>query len=188
MSTYADSAKAALWLDGDAFRGAANASTPVDPFATSLTGFDAFGGISAGFVITPSQTITDLDIWNNESGAPYRTSKKPPTFEIKFRPVDVSKATALTLLQGGSIAETSGGSGIWKWTTGSGEEFSLMLRVIDGTKKKAYYIPRCELGAPPEESMNDDALEGWDIVIKPLAPSGGVQAIQKYTNGSNPLV
>ena len=188
MSTYADSAKAALWLDGDAFRGVANATVPADPFATSLPSLDAFGGIKAGFTITPTQAITDLDVWNNESGAPYRTSKKPPTFTIKFRPVDLSKATALTLLRGGSIAETSVGSGIWKWTTGADEEFSILLRVLDGSKKKAYYIARAELGAIPEEAMTDADLEGWDLEIKPLAPSGGVPAIQKFTNGANPLV
>lgn len=187
MSTYADSAKAALWLDGDAFRGAANATVPADPFAASLSGFDAFGGIKAGFTITPSQTITDLDIWNNESGAPYMTSKKPPTYSIKFRPVDMSKATALTLLRGGSIAETSGGSGIWKWTTGSDEEFSILLRVYQGSKKKAYFLARAELGAIPEEALNDDDIEGWDFELKPLAPTGGVQAIQKFTNGANPV-
>jgi hypothetical protein len=186
MSTYADSAKAALWLDGDAFRGVANAAVPADPFAASLPSLDAFGGIKAGFTITPSQDVTDLDVWNNETGAPYRRSKKPPTYSIKFRPVDMSKATALTLLRGGSIAETGVGSGIFKWTTGTDEEFSLLLRVLDGSKKKAYYIARCELGAIPEEVMNDDDLEGWDLELFPLAPSGGVQAIQKFTT-ENPL-
>jgi hypothetical protein len=187
LSTYADSSKARLWLDGDAFRGTANASTPTNIFATSFAGFEAFGGIKAGFTVTPSQDVTDIDIWNNESGAAYFTSKKPPTFGIKFRPVDYSKATALTLLQGGSIAETSGGSGIWKWTTGTDEEFSLILQLRTGAnRKKSYYIPRATLAAIPEEVMNDDDLEGWDLEIKPLAPSGGAQAIQKFTD-MNPL-
>lgn len=186
MSTYADSSKAALWLDGDAFRGAANATRPSDVFATSVADFDAFGGIQAGFTVTPSQEVTDLDIWNNESGAAYYTSKKPPTTEIKFRPVDMSKATALTLLTGGSIAETAPSSGQWLWTPGTDEEFSLLLQLRSGAKKKAYYIPRATLSTPPEEVMNDEALEGWDLVIKPLAPTGGVQAIQKITP-TNPL-
>lgn len=187
MSTYADSSRARLWLDGDAFRGAANAATPTDPFATSIASFDAFGGIKAGFTVTPSQDVSELDIWNNESGAAYYVSKKPPTYEIKFRPVDYSKATALTLLAGGSIAETSVGSGIWKWTQGADEEFSLLLRLGSGAKKKAYYLPRATLSTPPEEVMNDDDIEGWDLVIKPLAPSGGAAAIQKFTT-ENPLV
>jgi hypothetical protein len=186
LSTYADSSKARLWIDGDGFRGAANATVPTDPFASSLAGFDAFGGIKAGFTITPNQDVSDLDIWNNESGAAYYTSKKPPTYGIKFRPVDYSKATALTLLRGGSIAETSVGSGIWKWTAGSDEEFSFLMRVVNGTKKKAYYVARCTLASIPEEVMNDEDLEGWDLEIKPLAPAGGVPAIQKFTT-ENPL-
>lgn len=187
MSTYADPTKAALWVDGDAFRGTVNAAAPVDPFAAALTGFNAFGGINAGFTITPAQDIKDLDVWNNESGAPYRTAKKPATYSIKFRPVDLSKATALTLLRGGSVAETSPGNNIWKWTTGTDDEFSILLRVLDGVKRKVYYIPRCELAKLPDEVMNDADLEGWDFELKPLAPSGGVPAIQKFTNSGNPL-
>ena len=57
---------------------------------------------------------------------------------------------------------------------------------IDGVKKKAYYIARATLGNIPEEVMNDGDLDGWDLEIKPLAPTGGVQAIQKFTT-ENPL-
>jgi hypothetical protein len=163
-----------------------NATVPADPFATSIAGMDAFGGIKAGFTITPNQDVTDLDIWNNESGAAYYTSKKPPSYGVKFRPVDYSKATALTLLRGGSIAETGVGSGIYRWTEGDDEEFSFLLRVVNGAKKKAYYIARCTLATIPEEVMNDEDLEGWDLELKPLAPSGGVKAIQKFTT-ENPL-
>jgi hypothetical protein len=187
LSTYADSSKARLWLDGDAFRGVANATVPTNPFAASLAGFDAFGGIKAGFTVTPNQDVTDLDVWNNESGAAYYTSKKPPSYGIKFRPVDYSKATTLTLLRGGSIAETGVGSGVFKWTEGSDEEFSFLLRVVNGAKKKAYYVARATLASIPEEVMSDEDLEGWDLEVKPLAPSGGVAAIQRFTT-ENPLV
>lgn len=186
MSTYADSSKARLWIDGDAFRGTANAAAPADPFAASIAGMDAFGGIKAGFTVTPNQDVQDLDVWNNESGAAYYTSKKPPTYGLKFRPVDYSKATVLTLLRGGSIAETAGGSGIFKWTEGADEEFSFLMRVVNGNKKKAYYVARATLATIPEEVMNDEDLEGWDLEIKPLAPTGGVQAIQRFTT-ENPL-
>ena len=186
MSNYADSSKAVVWLDGDGFRGAVNAAVPADPFASSIDGMDAFGGIKAGFTITPNQDVTDIDVWNNESGAPYYTTKKPPTYGIKFRPVDYSKATVLTLLRGGSIAETGVDSGIFEWTEGSDEEFSLLLRVVAGAKKKAYYIARCTLAAIPEEVMNDEDLEGWDMEFKPLAPTGGVKAVRRFTN-DNPL-
>lgn len=186
MSTYADSSKARLWLDGDGFRGTANAAVPADPFATSIVGMDAFGGIKAGFTITPSQDVTDLDIWNNESGAAYYTSKKPPTFALKFRAVDNSKATTLTLLRGGSIAETGVGTGIFEHIEGDDEEFSFLCRVISGTYKKAYYVARATLGTIPEEVMNDEDLEGYDFEIKPLAPSGGAKAIRKFTT-ENPL-
>lgn len=188
MSTYADSSKARLWLDGDAFRGTANAAAPTNPFAASISGMDAYGGIKAGFTVTPSQDVTGIDIFNNTSGADYFTSKKPPSYSVKFRAVDQSKATALTLLMGGSIAETSAGSGIWKWTFGTTEEFSLLFRVLDGTThKKAYYFPRVTLASIPEEAMTEDDLEGFDFEIKPLAPTGGLAAIQKFTT-ENPLV
>lgn len=186
MSTYADSSKARLWIDGDGFRGTANAAVPADPFATSIAGMDAFGGIKAGFTVTPSQDVTDLEVWNNETGAAYYTSKKPPTFALKFRAVDYSKATVLTLLRGGSIAETGASSGIFEWTEGDDEEFSFLFRVVNGAKKKAYYVARATLGTIPEEVMSDDDLEGFDFEIKPLAPSGGVKAIRRFTT-ENPL-
>lgn len=185
MSTFADSSKARPWLDGDAFRGAANAAAPADPFAASLTGFDAFGGIKAGFTVTPNQEITELDIWNNESGAPYYVVKKPPTWSITFRPVDLSKATALTILRGGSITETGVGSGIFEWEYGDDEEFSFLLRVVTGDVKKAIFVPRATLATLPPENLNDEDLEGWDLDIKPLAPTSG-QAIQRFTT-ENPL-
>lgn len=187
MSTYANSDDARIWLDGDAFRAAAGTTLPVDPFAATLAGWEAFGGIKAGFVLTRERDVTEVDVWNNTSGAPYKRIKKSPTPTIAMRPVDNSKATALTLLRGGSIAEVGTDSGLFKWTDGDEEEFGLIIRVQDGDNWKAYYMPKCELANIPEENMGaDDDVEGWDLEIGPLAPTGGGQAITKYTS-YNPL-
>ena len=64
MSTFADSTKAYVWMDGDAFRGEAGAELPTDPFTETLNGFDAFGGIEAGFEITADQSIEKKKIFN----------------------------------------------------------------------------------------------------------------------------
>lgn len=192
MSTYADSSQAVVWIDGDAFRGPANGTQPADPFAAAPTSgatlLLAYGAIKAGFVITPDQEIKKYDAWNNESGAAFMTVEGNTTTTIKFRASQLSKATVMTALRGGSIAETSGGSGIWKHTEGSGEEFSLLLQLrgSDGVKKEGDWIPRCKLAKKPEKIKNDDDTDGYEFEIEVLAPTGGGQAVVPFTNW-NPL-
>lgn len=186
MSTYADPSKAKLWLDGDMFRAPSGTALPADIFASSLVGWDAYGGIKAGFTVGQAQDTNALDIWNNESGAAYRIKKGNITPSVKVRPVDYSKATVLTLIRGGSIAETGVGTGIFEHIQGDDEKFATILRVQDGSSKKAYYIAKCELTQVPEEVLNDDDLEGWDLELTPLAPDGGGKAVRRFTNW-NPL-
>ncbi|WP_432845974.1 hypothetical protein ACQPXB_35875 [Amycolatopsis sp. CA-161197] len=183
MSTYADSSKARVWEDGDAFRAPAGTTLPTDIFAPSLPGWDAFGGIRAGFTVTKDQTITPLDIWNNKSGAAYKNKKEPVKPTIALEPVDYSKATILTLLRGGSIVAGAGG---FEHIDGDDEEFALIVRVYDGTEQKAYYIERGELGAIPEEKMDGTDIEGFPLSVTPLAPASGGDAVRKFTK-TNPL-
>ena len=184
MSNFADSNKARIWLDGDAFRAPALTSLPADIFASSLSGWSAFGGIKAGFTVTTSQDTTDVQIWNNESGAPYKRIKQPPSVSIALRPVDYSVATVLTLLRGGSMSAAAGG---FEMVDGEDENFAFIMRVVDGTQKKAYYVAKCELANIPEESMGaDDDVEGWDLTLGPLDPGNGSKAVRRFLS-SNPL-
>ncbi|MEV6897448.1 hypothetical protein [Amycolatopsis sp. NPDC051372] len=184
MSDYASPADARLWLDGDAFRAPAGTELPDDIFASALPGWDAFGGIKAGFSREPSQDNTNLTIWNKRGT--YRQKKGEKTESIKFRPVDVSKATALTLLTGGSIAETSTGSNIFEWIEGDEETFALIIRVQDGTEWKAFYLKKSELASKPPETMDGEDIEGWDLEVIDLVPDDGSKSIRKFTS-SNPL-
>jgi hypothetical protein len=194
MSTYANSAKAHVWEDGDAFRAPKGTGLPEDIFAAVLvsgTGagsvtWEAFGGIRAGFVVGQKQDRKAFDVWNNESGADYKRAKGTTTASIKLEPVDNSKATVLTLLRGGSVAETLLDSGVFEHIAGDGEEFALIVRVYDGDEKKAYYVERGELDDIPDETMDGKDVEGYDLVVVPLAPAGGGKAIRKFTT-INPL-
>jgi hypothetical protein len=189
MSTFADSSKARVWLDGDIFRAPAGTAIPTGVgalWAASISGFDAYGGIRAGFQVDRTRKTTPLDVWNNTSGAAYKTKKDAPTASIKFEPVDYSKATVLTLLRGGSIVETPTGSGQFEHVEGTDEEFALLLRVKDGTAWKAYYVERCELTDIPPEKMDATDIEGFAIDVTPLAPVSGLKAVRKFTN-TNPL-
>ena len=183
MSTYADSSKARVWEDGDAFRAPTGTAVPANIFAGSLAGWDAYGGIRAGFKVTKDQTIDDLDIWNNKTGAAYKTKKQPVKPTIALEPVDNSKATILTLLRGGSIVAANGG---FEHIEGDDEDFAIIIRVYDGSEAKAYYIEKGELGSIPEETMDGQDIEGWPLEIKPLAPPSGGDAVRKFTS-SNPL-
>lgn len=184
MSDFASPAKARLWLDGDAFRAPAGTALPADPFASALTGWEAFGGIKAGFSKETSQDNTPLTVWNKQGT--YRQKKGDRSETIKFRPVDVSKATALTLLTGGSIVETSTGSGIWEWVKGDEEFFALLFRVQDGTEKKAYFLKKSELASDPPHTMDGEDIEGWDLEVIDLVPDDGSASVRQFTS-SNPL-
>lgn len=181
MSNFADPSKAMLWLDGDAFRAAAGTAVPADIFAATLTGWEPFGGIQAGFTIERPRDTTELEIWNADGT--YRLKKDQEKPVISLRPVDLSKATGLTLLTGGSITAAAGG---FRWDEGDEEQFALIVRVVDGTKKKAYYVEKGELANRPSETLNDEQLMGWDMQIKPLVPSSGGKPMIPYTD-SNPL-
>lgn len=188
MSNHANPDLARLWLDGDAWRAPAGTALPTDIFADTLTGWDAFGGIKAGFQLTTDQDVNDVDVWNNKSGAPYKRIKGAVKPTIALRPVDYSKATVLTLLVGGSVAETATDSGMFELIEGESEEFALILVVRDGLRRKAYYIEKSQLTNKPEENMGaDDDVEGFDLEIGPLAPDGGGAAIRKFLT-ENPLV
>lgn len=181
MSNFADPSKAFLWLDGDAFRAPANTALPADIFAASLVGWEAFGGVQAGFTIERPREVEKLSIWNKEGT--YRQRKGDEEPSIALRPVDLSKATALTLLTGGSISAAAGG---FEWIEGAEEFFALIVRVVDGTKKKAYYAKKAELTNRPSEVLNDEQLMGWDLVIAPLVPDDGSRPLRPFTE-SNPL-
>ena len=188
MSTYVDSTKCDFWYDGDAFRAPANTAAPADVFASSLSGWEPFGAIKAGFSLEQPTDTKDFDAWNNRSGAPIYTQVKPPVPLIKFRSAQPrSKAASLTILRGGSIAETSGGSGIFAWTPGTEEFFALIIRVISAISgnKQAYLCKNSKLLNIPNDDMNDDDLAGYDWQIRPNTPTSGL-AVQKYTS-VNPL-
>lgn len=184
MSTYVDASDVRVWLDGDAFRAPAGTALPADIFASTLAGWDAFGLIKAGFTVTTAQQVTPLDGWNNTSGAPVRTKKDPPQPTIKLRPEQYSKASAVTLLRGGSISSVGPN---YEWVTGTDENFGLIIRVVDGTSKKGYFVAKGTLGTIPEEVMDGADLEGWDLEVTPLLPDDSTPAVRKFTN-FNPLV
>ncbi|MFE5790602.1 hypothetical protein [Rhodococcus erythropolis] len=186
MSTHADPNKAYVWQDGDAFRAPAGTAAPTDPFGLTLvTGaapgvtWDAFGGIEAGFEQNPSQDTKELPIWNYRQSS-YKIARGPRSDRLKLKPVDYSKATVLTLLQGGEIVETSSGSGIFKWVIGDSEEFAILLRLEDEDDKQVLYCERATLFTPPPRSLGGDKIDGFELELLALSP------VQLLTN-SNPL-
>ena len=178
--------KSRLWVDGDAFRAPAGTPLPTtDLFtATSFVDWDAYGAIKAGFQVATAQESSNLSVWGD--GA-YRKKKQDPITTATLRPVEDTKASILTFLQGGSIAETSTGSGVWEWIAGDDEEFALLLIARDpGHGSKAYYAPRVTLDKVPDEVLNDDDLNGYDLAVTFLSPTAGGLPIRRFTD-SNPL-
>lgn len=81
----------------------------------------------------------------------------------------------------------SAAAGGYELTFGDDDEFSLILRVIDGDEQKAYFVAKAELTTLASEVMGaQDDVEGFDFEIGPLAPDDGTPAIRRILS-SNPL-
>jgi len=181
-----NSAKSRLWVDGDAFRAPVGTPLPTTGLftATSFTGWDCYGAIKAGFEVATAQESSKLGVWGNGS---YRQKKDDPITSATLRPVEDTKASILTFLQGGSIVETAAGSGVWEWVTGDDEEFALLLIARDpGHGSKAYLGERTTLDKVPGEVINDTDLNGYDLSCSFLSPVNGGLPLRRFTD-SNPL-
>lgn len=171
MSTHADPEKAYIWLDGDGFRAPAGTAVPTDPFATSpvsgSVNWLAYGGIEAGFELTPTRDTSPKRVWNRRL-APYKVIKSPTEERIKLRPVDYSVASVLTALQGGSISVVS--PGVNRWNMGDDEEFALLMVLRDENAKQAFYSERVTLTTPPPRTFGGEDLDGFELELLALEP------------------
>ncbi|MCC3311530.1 hypothetical protein [Nocardia africana] len=173
MSVHADPEKAYVWLDGDGYRAPAGTAMPTDPFAVDLVSgavhWDPFGGIEAGFELTPTRDTTPKKVWNRRR-APYKVVKSPTEERMKMRCVDYSVASTLTALQGGSISETSPGSSIFAWNMGDDEDFALVATLRDEDGNAAFYSPRVTLTTPPPRTFGKEDLDGFEFELLALDP------------------
>ncbi|MDK7179963.1 hypothetical protein QP446_04165 [Corynebacterium riegelii] len=166
--TTADPSKAYLWLTGDAYRAPADTKLPEgDLLSEAIKGWDAYGGIEAGFEQTSEQSVTEKQVFNYRK-APYKIARDPLKEGIKFRAVDNTKATLLTRAQGGKIIKQGEHYAIEK---GVGEEFAIFIRVEDGTDAAFFYSPRVTLKAPATRAAIDGQnIDGWEFDVSFLSP------------------
>lgn len=166
--TTADPSKAYLWLTGDAYRAPADTALPTgDLLAEKIAGWDAYGGIEAGFEQTSEQSVTEKQVFNYRK-APYKVARDPLKEGMKFRAVDNTKATLLTRAQGGQVKKVGNHNVIEK---GIGEEFALFVRVEDGTDAAFFYCPRVTLKAPATRAAIDgQTIDGWEFDFSFLSP------------------
>lgn len=173
MSTHADPDKAYVWLDGDGYRAPKGTPRPTDPFAVApvsgAVNWLAYGGIEAGFELTPTRDVSPKKVWNRRL-APYKVIKSPTEERIKLRAVDYSVATVLTHLQGGSIVETPSGSGVFEWHAGDDEEFAILLMLRDEGTSQGFYSPAVTLTTPPPRTFGKEDLDGFEIELLALEP------------------
>lgn len=177
MSNFADPSKTFLMLDGDAFRAPENTALPVDIFAATLSGWDAFGAIKAGFVVETTQENTKITV-SNKKGT-YRLKKGDEETQLRFRPADAkAKAVVLTNLRGGSVAAGGGG---FEHIRGTEEQMSLIVRVQDGNEWIAYYCKSAELDSVPGETLDGEDIVGYDYVMIPIVPDDSSVPCRKFT-------
>lgn len=167
MSTHASPDKAFAWLDGDAFRAPSATPLPADPFAETLEGWDAYGGIEAGFALNAEQSVTKKKVFNYRQAA-YKVLRDPLDEGVTFRAVDNSKATKLTRAQGGKITIKNGREHMVK---GDGEDFALIIRLSDGEETALFYWRDGTLSAPPTRAAIDgQSIDGWEFAYTGLTP------------------
>lgn len=177
MSTYADPNKAFAWLDGDAFRAPSGTALPDDPFAATLDGWDAYGGIEAGFALNGEQTVNKKKVFNYRQAA-YKVMRDPLDEGVTFRAVDNSQATKLTRAQGGTITVKEGREHLVK---GDGEDFALIVRLNDGEDSTLFYWKDGTLSAPPTRAAIDgQSIDGWEFAYTGLKPV--VEILPESTN------
>ena len=171
MSTHAAPEKAYVWLDGDGYRAPKGTLLPTDPFAdnpvTGSLSWDAFGGIEAGFELTPTRDVSPKKVWNRRL-APYKVIKSPTEERVKLRAVDYSIATVLTALQGGSISTVT--SGVYQWNPGDDEDFAVLLVLRDEDTSQAFYSPEVTLTTPPPRTFGKEELDGFELELLALSP------------------
>lgn len=167
MAQHADPNKAYVWLTGEGYRGAPNAEMPADPFAETLAGWKAYGGIEAGFEITAEQSVNKLKVFNYRQAA-YKVTRDPVDNGVKFRAVDNTEAAVLTRLQGGKITKKGN---LYIATQGIGEEFSFLMTLDDGDDKMAMYYPLVTLSAPATRANIDgQTLDSYEFTLTALKP------------------
>lgn len=169
MSTYADPAKGVAYLDVDFFRAPAGTPLPTNPLALPpVSGtapgvtWDAFGGLQMGFDLTPSQDITKHRVMNYRKSA-YAVTAAPRDDTFKFKATDRSKATFLTMLEGGEVVELD--DDLFEYVKGDGEEFAGLAVARDITANAFFYCSRLRLGTPPPRTFKGDDLDGWEFEL-----------------------
>lgn len=167
--TTADPSKAYLWLTGDAFRAPAGTKLPEgDLLAKELKGWDAYGGIEAGFEPSVEQSVTQKDVFNYRQ-APYKVARDPLKEGMKFRAVDNTKAAMETRLQGGYVVKVGEHYGTVK---GVGEEFAFFMRVEDGSDAAFVYCPRATLKGPATRpTIDGQTIDGYEFDLAFLEPA-----------------
>lgn len=180
MSNFADPKKAVTYLDGDAFRAVENTGLPANLFGATLTTpaivgppavaavtWDAFGGVQKGLELTPTQELKEHEVFNHRDSA-YDVTTGPLKERLKFRAVDRSKATSLTRLEGGSVAEIDADE-VYEFIRGTGEVFAFIWRAVDFRHSTALYTPRARLVTPPPRAFTGAELDGWEFELLSLA-------------------
>lgn len=169
MSTHADPNKATVYLDVDFYRAPAGTALPADPFADNpITGtapgvaWDAYGGLQMGFDVTPTQDVKKHKVMNFRKSS-YAVTSSPRDDTLKFRATDRSKATFLTMLEGGEVIEL--GTGNFEYKKGNGEEFAVLAIARDISAKAWFYCERNRLGTPPPRSFKGEDLDGWEFEL-----------------------
>lgn len=182
MSAHANAARTFVSLDGDAFRNTMGAALPATLLGAPAAPWLPYGGVSAGFDVTPEQSSTDFTIWN--APGTYRSVPGDRITRVAFTPVDATEASVMTRLRGGGVDAVDGADDVYEWNEQeAAEEFALILDSRDGGKHVRFWFPRVVLDTLPPESHKRDALTDFAFTCKVLAhPDAPVTGYRKLSN------
>jgi hypothetical protein len=125
-------------------------------------------------VLTPSLAVTKF--LAHQTSAPIRTGVTDRQLAVGFTLQQTNEVNVAAAWGGGSFAETSVGSGIYRFTPPAAEEVwerAMLLDVLDGAVKTRYYFDRVSIETLGALTLSKEALQTYAISLAVLAGASG---------------
>jgi hypothetical protein len=165
-----DSSEIRIGITGNLYVAAAGTAQPPDPpTAWPATWLDLGALSEDGASFTPSMSVNDIKIWQSAY-----TAKRVVTdrgLEWKVTLMQRNADTFMLAMGGGTIAETSTGSGVWKWIPPAAsylDERAFGLEVREGNITDRYYLRRGLVTATGDVTFRRTEAARFELTISAL--------------------
>jgi hypothetical protein len=181
-----DSTEIRVGTTGNLYVAAFGTAAPADPPTAWGASWLDLGALSEdGASFTPSTDVNEIRIWQSAYAAKRIVTGRGLEWKVVLmqRNADTFKLA----MGGGTIAETSTGSGVWKWSPPSAsalDERAFGLEVREGSITDRYYLRRGMVTAVSDvtfrrseaarfeltiTALGDDVSDAWNLISNDAA-------------------